>query len=37
MLGHSSVTMLLDDYGHVLPTDYQDEAAAMDALLDSAR
>jgi len=37
MLGHSSVTMLLDVYGHVLPTDYQDEPAAMNALLVSAR
>jgi integrase len=33
MLGHSSVTMLYDVYGHIIPADYRSEADAMDAML----
>jgi integrase len=33
MLGHSSVTMLYDVYGHIIPADYREEADAMDAML----
>jgi integrase len=33
MLGHSSVTMLYEVYGHIIPTDYREEADAMESLL----
>jgi integrase len=33
MLGHSNVTMLYNVYGHIIPTDYREEADAMELLL----
>lgn len=37
MLGHSNVTMLLNVYGHIIPSDFRDEAEAMQALLSRHR
>ena len=34
LLGHSSVTLTLDTYSHVLPGLHADAAARMDALFD---
>jgi integrase len=32
MLGHSTITLTLDTYSHVIPAMHGDAAAAMDAL-----
>jgi len=32
MLGHSTITLTLDTYSHVLPAMHGDAAAAMDAV-----
>jgi hypothetical protein len=33
MLGHSTITLTLDTYSHILPAMHGDAAAAMDAAL----
>jgi integrase len=33
MLGHSTITLTLDTYSHLIPAMHGDAAAAMDAVL----
>jgi hypothetical protein len=37
MPGHSNVTMPYNVYGHIIPSDYREEAAAMESLLAKGR